>query len=370
MIFDLCFGRIISNRWTGNILLCAKLITLLLIIFQCVILSNVFKIGSNIHKDEYCRVNFDAYTITFKVFMIINIIFTGIILIILLTDYPSNYIYIQDYNYINENRDVINVYRETLLVRYLFGLLSIITFVLLIEYTIDYNNNSSCNSEDKNIYVYSLCAMYLPYLYNSVFYSVVYLIKYIIIPAFILVMYIICIILNYVTCGTYIEKLGLFVDKLMSIRFSSLYNNYYRVRNNETNQNNNRNNIVINELIINHSREVPQLNEVVIHLIEELQVPQNVYMEHKECCVCYVDNFELTSCGHPICNNCDNNMVKITEKEIINNCSYIKTYKLCPICRNKYSRLIKFNNFMDPINNNDDKNEIVKEIINDIIMTI
>ena len=78
-------------------------------------------------------------------------------------------------------------------------------------------------------------------------------------------------------------------------------------------QNNNRNNIVINELIINHSREVPQLNEVVIHLIEELQVPQNVYMEHKECCVCYVDNFELTSCGHPICNNCDNNMQKIIE---------------------------------------------------------
>ena len=51
-----------------------------------------------------------------------------------------------------------------------------------------------------------------------------------------------------------------------------------------------------------------------------------------------------------------------------NNITYFKTYKLCPICRNKYSRLIKYNNFIE--NKNDDKNNIVKEIINDIIITI
>ena len=77
----------------------------------------------------------------------------------------------------------------------------------------------------------------------------------------------------------------------------------------------------------------------------------------------------MTSCGHPLCNNCDNNMQKIIEKETINNITYTKSYKYCPICRNKYSRLIKFNNFMDEKNNNnDEKNKIVKEILDDIIM--
>lgn len=301
---------LLRYKWNKCFFYFVFLLWIFLLSVHITLLVQYFQFKNPTHKDDNCNFDFSSYVILYQIFTItcsLGFAFTIMWFSMFVCNYRNNIYYHPYENYLYENS--YNVNKQIKIESWSLSVLSIISLSLNIEVS----KHSNCQNKDL-IFLTNISKLYIPFFWNFV---------------------------------------ELIFKLLLILLFYIFENNERILRTLGLPRMNEENNVQMNENNLHEielERNVNQ-NEIIIDI-------EQIFIESNECCICYEKDFQITSCGHPICEDCDKNL-----RIVANN--HNQRNKQCPICRESYNYLININSYRE--HKRDEAKKVVNNIMENII---